>query len=84
MNARGLNASPIFGEYETLVMESTTVQSGEVDWTKLHRELVRSAEWTDVAATHLVSLVRDYGSFMLRNALALAVAAEIEDGEMDF
>ena len=71
-------------EYETLVMESTTLQSGEVDWTNLHKELVRTAEWTDVAATHLVSLVRDYGSFMLRNAWALALAAKTEDGEMDF
>ena len=32
----------------------------------------------------LVSLANDYGAFMLRNALALAVVLEKEDGEIGF
>jgi len=30
----------------------------------------------------VVGLARDYGTFMLRNALALAAALEIEDGAL--
>lgn len=84
MSARELNATPLHSEYETLVKESTAPSQGEIDWTMLQSELVRTAEWTDAGATHLVDLARDYGSFMLRNALALAVAAGIDDGEMGF
>ena len=82
MNTRELDARPLFSEYETLVAESITAPDGEIDWAKLRCELVRTAEWTDVAAAHLVDLARSYGSFMLRNALALAVAAEVEDGAL--
>lgn len=84
MNTRDLDAAPLVWEYQTLVEESTTAPRGEIDWARLQVELVRTAEWTDAAASHLIDLARNYGSFMLRNALALAVAAEIEDGELGF
>jgi len=32
----------------------------------------------------LVTLAQDYGAFMLRNALALAEALEIEDGALGY
>ena len=79
-----LNAEPLVGEYETLVFESTRPGSDDIDWTKLRRSLSDTAEWTDGGAAHLVDLVRNYGAFMLRNALALAVAAGVEDGELGF
>ena len=84
MSTRELSAAPLVSEYETLAKESTAESQGEIDWTMLQSELVQTAEWTDAAATHLVDLARKYGSFVLRNALALAVAADIDDGEMGF
>ncbi len=46
--------------------------------------LAREAEWTPEAAEHLLRLATAYGSFMLRNALAIALALDIEDGELGF
>ncbi len=48
------------------------------------RKLVRSADWTTGGAEELVRLVNDYGSFMLRNALALSIVLGREDGERGF
>jgi hypothetical protein len=79
-----LDATPLAPEYETLVWESMNPRSKRIDWTRLHRGLTETAEWTEDAATHLVHLARSYGAFVLRNALAIAVAADIEDGEMGF
>jgi hypothetical protein len=79
-----LNAEPLWEEYRTIVKESLGRGDSATDWLKLHRKLCRTGEWTDPAASHLVALARNYGSFMLRNALALAVAAGIEDGELRF
>lgn len=74
----------LLSEYDSLVAESLNQANGEVDWARLRRELVHSADWTDAAATHLIRLVRDNGSFVLRNALALAIASGMEDGDLDF
>lgn len=79
-----LNASPLATEYETLVAESRSPGGGVINWRTLEARLSTTAEWTDGAAVQLVHLARSYGAFMLRNALALAVAAEIEDGELSF
>ena len=84
MALHDLDATPLMDEYRTLVLESLGSKGGKVDWHKLGRELVHTAEWTDEAAAHLLNLARNYGAFMLRNALALAVAAEIDDGELGF
>ena len=46
--------------------------------------LVRDADWSERAAQHLLQLARDYGVFMLRNGLALAIALALEDGELGF
>jgi hypothetical protein len=50
----------------------------------LEDALARGAEWTPEAAEHLLQLAIAYGSFMLRNALAIALALDIEDGELGF
>ena len=52
--------------------------------TTIEQALVRKADWTPEAAQHLVQLARNYGAFILRNATALAVALDIEDGELGF
>jgi len=46
------------------------------------RELCRSHDWTDSAARAVVSLANNYGSFILRNALALAIVLKKEDGDL--
>ena len=37
-----------------------------------------------MVARAIVSLANDYGAFMLRNALALAVVLDKEDGDLGF
>ncbi|HOC65155.1 MAG: hypothetical protein RBS72_21245 [Sedimentisphaerales bacterium] len=46
--------------------------------------LVHEAEWTAEAAAALLELAKAYGSFMLRNALAISLVLEIEDGDLEF
>ena len=55
-----------------------------VDADSLEDTLTREAEWTPEAAEHLLQLATAYGSFMLRNALAIALALDAEDGELGF
>ena len=50
----------------------------------IRRRLVSAHDWTDQGAEAVVQLARDYGAFVLRNALALAVAMEKEDGDLGF
>jgi hypothetical protein len=50
----------------------------------LEEALMYEAEWTAEAATHLLQLATEYGSFMLRNALAISLALDIEDGDLGF
>lgn len=78
-----LDATPLADEYQWLVKEATNRRHG-INWNRLQQGLANDLEWTPQAAGHLVHLVRKYGAFMLRNALALAVAAEIEDGDLVF
>lgn len=42
--------------------------------------LVREGEWTEGGAREVLKLAQVYGKFVLRNALALAEAMNIEDG----
>jgi len=74
-------------EYRTIAAEAL----GHADFGGRHkqekrlvRELVTTGEWTPEAATHLTRLAHEYGTFMLRNALALAIALDIEDGELGY
>ena len=46
--------------------------------------LSNSHDWTDNGARAIVSLANQYGVFMLRNALALAIAINKEDGDLGF
>ena len=79
-----LVATPLAEEYATLVAEAADDSRSDIDWLKLQSKLVQTAEWSPPAAMHLVDLAKNYGAFMLRNALALAVAAGIDDGELGF
>ena len=50
------------------------------DDVEIIRRLREDCEWADRGAEALVMLARQYGAFILRNALALAKVMDIEDG----
>ena len=63
--------SRLVSDYATIVEEVTT--GPVVDWDKLTTVLVREHAWTHPAAAALVSVVKSHGSFLLRNATAIAI-----------
>jgi len=69
----------IVDEYRSL-LGNVNVEATE----SLQAVLTHQADWTPRAAEHLLYLAKSYGSFMLRNALALSIALDIEDGEIGF
>jgi len=71
----------LLSEYETVVAEAGRADSDQF-WERLKVTLVTTSEWSNPAAEHLATLARNYGSFVLRNAYALAIALDIEDGEL--
>lgn len=71
----------LLSEYDTIVTEAGPPDADQF-WERLKAGLVTTSEWSNPAAEHLVTLARDYGSFVLRNAYALSLAADIEDGEL--
>lgn len=48
---------------------------------QIEAALVVDAEWTEVGARVVVMLARRYGTSILRNAVSLASAMKIEDGD---
>ncbi len=46
--------------------------------------LVLHHEWTKEASLEVVNLAKSKGTFLLRNALALAIVLDIEDGDQGF
>jgi uncharacterized protein (DUF2384 family) len=67
----------LLGEYETLIADLVTNPTDE----QIVQALVEQADWTDRGAHTILKLAQEYGSAILRNALALANAMDIEDGE---
>lgn len=67
-------------EYETIIAKVGADAADE----EIIAELVRAGEWTERGAREVLQLARKYGKSMLRNALALADAMDIEDGEAGF
>lgn len=73
------NLTALVDEYRTFADESGNGE-GVPDWGPLTARLIAEGQWTEHGAHHLVELVQTYGSFVLRNAAALAIATEVEDG----
>jgi hypothetical protein len=71
-------------EYTRLVSPSGRSRSKRLHRERLVRDLCTAHDWTDSGARAVVSLAHDYGAFMLRNALALAIALNKEDGDLGF
>jgi len=67
----------LLSEYETIISD---VGDDATD-TQIIAALVLHAEWTEPGAREVLRLARKHGTSILRNALALASAMQIEDGE---
>ena len=79
------NVEFLVEEYRGLLISTDTKKADsnrELDIHEASETLTREAEWSEAGARHLVQLAREYGVFMLRNALALAIALGIEDGDL--
>jgi hypothetical protein len=66
----------LLAEYETIVAEL----SDDPDDAEIVGALVAKGDWTQKGARAILMLARTYGTAILRNALALADAMNIEDG----
>lgn len=71
-------------EYRGLLASARSDDVERLDMDRLVRDLSRTHDWTAHGARVIVSLANQYGAFMLRNALALAVALDKEDGDLGF
>jgi hypothetical protein len=71
-------------EYDSTVNSASRRSTRKVNPEQLTRVLCNDHDWTDHGARAIVSLANDYGAFMLRNALALAVVLDKEDGDLGF
>jgi hypothetical protein len=83
MNETKLLKSAV-SEYRGLFKPASGEHLKRLDTHRLARDLSRAHDWTEQGAHAIVSLANDYGSFMLRNALALAIVLEKEDGNLRF
>ena len=69
----------------SLLVDEYLTMAAEADGHEgIMRSLHRWGDWTPEAVAVLVELANDYGSFMLRNAAALAIALDIEDGRLGY
>ncbi len=73
-------------EYDSVFLTPKEQSTSErySDWKQVEAKLQHEMEWTQEGASHVAALARNYGGFMLRNALALATALGIEDGSLGF
>ena len=73
-------------EYRYIFIEF--VQNGmrkkNFNWDHVQSKLCNIGDWTAEGAEEVTRLVRGYGSFILRNALAIAKVLNIEDGELGY
>ena len=86
MIREGAYLAALIGEYEGLLLKGPGSESRvDEDKSKLAAEcLCRAADWSEQGAAEITRLATDYGAFMLRNALAVAIVLGREDGELGF
>lgn len=72
-----LMTDTLLAEYETIIADL----SAEATDDQIVRALVERGDWTERGAREVLQLARRYGTSILRNALALADAMNIEDGD---
>ena len=84
--SEGEHLESLISEYEELLRQGTqsknTVPGENVRSTVC--AVGKSADWSRRGASEIARLANDYGAFMLRNALAVAIVLGMEDGELGF
>ncbi len=83
MNERQLLKSTV-SEYESLLHSLGLDGGDQPDTDRLVDHLSHSHDWTRQGAEEIVWLANAYGVFMLKNALALAIALKKEDGDLRY
>ena len=73
------NVAGLVEEYRSLFANRANAKDKE-----LVKILEHFADWTPKASEHLIALANNYGYFMLRNALAISIALDKEDGRIGF
>ncbi|MCK4824765.1 hypothetical protein KA005_53930 [bacterium] len=71
-------------EYRKLSESKKMKPCGELDTDRIVSILSNNHDWTHQGAHAIVCLANEYGAFMLRNALALAIVLGREDGNLGF
>jgi hypothetical protein len=71
-------------EYKSVITPAVRRAVGRGSPDRLIAYLSKKHDWTNDGASAIVRLANDYGAFMLRNALALAVVLIKEDGDLGF
>ncbi len=77
----GKHVESLISEYTALIKKPSMDVACPKGESAILKTLVKEVEWTEAGADILLMLVNDYGAFMLRNALALAVVLDKEDGD---
>lgn len=72
------SVQPLVEEYRALLHVLSPSPADE----RIREFLIRHSDWSERGAATILALAKNYGTFMLANALALAEALEIEDGEL--
>jgi len=83
MNETELLESTV-SEYRNLIEPAKLEKDGKLDIDRIVSNLSKEHDWTHQGAHAIVYLANEYGSFMLRNALALSIILGKEDGNMGF
>jgi hypothetical protein len=86
MSSAGVELEFTIDEYNSTFTDIVQDQNNKHDlpWALIQNRLKYNNGWTKEGAGEIVRLVREYGGFMLRNALAIAKVLEIEDGELKY
>ena len=71
-------------QIESLISEyqSTVEHFSKHDNENLAQALAQDHDWSDEGARAIIDLANNYGSFMLKNALALSIVLGKEDGDL--
>jgi hypothetical protein len=72
------NVAALVEEYQDITDDFGDIMDTPTD--DIAKRLVAEHDWTPEGAAVLMDLVTKYGAFVLRNALALAIALDVEDG----
>jgi len=69
----------LISEYRGTVQHCSTHDHGN-----LAQALSQDHDWSDEGARAIIDLANNYGSFMLKNALALSIVLEKEDDDLGY